>query len=70
MSPPPERDGISPDFDWTPYVRAAAPALGLHLDPRQIQATAGWLRDLAILAGPLLSEPIGDRAESAPVFSA
>lgn len=70
MSGAPAVDGTSEDFDWTPYVCAAAPALGLALGPAQIEATAGWLRDLAALAGPLLSEPIGDRAESAPVFSA
>jgi len=70
VSAPPVVDGISEEFDWTPYVRAAAPALGLRLGERQVEATAGWLHDLAALAGPLLSEPVGDRAESAPVFSA
>lgn len=66
----PPRDGLSPDFDWEPYVRAAAPVLGFDLDPEQIGATAGWLRSLAALAAPLLTDPIPDRSESAPVFQA
>lgn len=68
--PAPTCDGLSSDFDWEPYVRAAAPALGFQLDPEQIAATAGWLASLAALAAPLLSDPIPDRAESAPVFQA
>ena len=64
------KDGLDPDFDWEPYVCAVAPAIGFDLDPEQTVATAGWLRSLADLARPLLSDPIPDRAESAPVFQA
>lgn len=70
MSETPPRCGLAPDFDWEPYVRAAAPVHGFHLDDRQIRDTAGWLGALSALAGPLLSDAIPDRAESAPVFRA
>jgi Protein of unknown function (DUF4089) len=57
-------------FDPETLVEAMAPLLGLTLTPESRAQTVVHLRIAAEQAELLLSQPIGDDAEPAPVFAA
>lgn len=56
-------------FDPEAVMDAMAPALGLDIPVEQRAAVAANLRIAAAMAALVLSRPIGDHAEPAPVFT-
>ncbi|WP_287745668.1 DUF4089 domain-containing protein [Methylobacterium sp.] len=61
---PPSADAIGA------YVDAAAPLLGLTVDPAWRDGVVGHLGAILAAAGRALSEPLPDELEAAPVFEA
>ncbi|WP_375457028.1 DUF4089 domain-containing protein [uncultured Methylobacterium sp.] len=64
----PEPPARKPDLDA--YAAAAAPLLGLRLDPAWITPVVANLRVLAAAADLVGGFPLPDEAEAAPVFEA
>ena len=62
------RDAPPPDLDA--FAAAAAPLLGLHLDPAWVAPVIANLRVLAAAADLVGGFPLPDEAEAAPVFEA
>lgn len=59
-----------PAWDPHAYAAAAAPLLGLALDPAWVAPVAANLRVLAAAAGLVDGFALPDEAEAAPVFRA
>lgn len=57
-------------FDPEAYAAAAAPLLGLRLDPDWVGPVTANLRVLAAAADLVASLPLPDEAEAAPRFEA
>jgi hypothetical protein len=59
-----------PDFDAEAYARAAAPLLGLPLDPADLPGVVANLRLAARMAALVQGLPLAPADEPAPVFVA
>ena len=59
-----------PPFDPDSYAAAAAPLLGLAIDPAWIAPVVANLRVLAAAAELVIAFPLPDAVEAAPVFEA
>ncbi|MGV7029487.1 DUF4089 domain-containing protein [Methylobacterium symbioticum] len=66
--PNPEAPTTEPDL--AAYAAAAAPVLGLTLDPAWIAPVVANLRVLRAAADLVAGFPLPDEAEAAPVFEA
>jgi hypothetical protein len=56
-------------FDTQAFVDAAAPAIGLVLDPARGRAVAEALRLIARIGAPALAIPLAPEDQPAPVFT-
>nr|WP_210036043.1 DUF4089 domain-containing protein [Methylobacterium sp. PvR107] len=61
---------LSASFDPEAYAAAAAPLLGLSLDPRWLDSVTANLRVLAKAAELVSGFPLADEVEAAPSFEA
>lgn len=69
-SPMPSPATPTPEPDLAAYATAAAPVLGLSLDPAWIEPVVANLRVLRAAADLVAAFPLPDEAEAAPVFEA